>query len=286
MNSLSSYKTFEVSEDASSYKNVPPGKKWYDFCKAPLDWSQLPDRRIFTNLPDPQLPNNHIETSKYNLLTFFPKNLKEQLMKLNNIYFLVIGALEMIQEISTSAGIPVIWLPLVVIMLITALKDLLEDLQRHRSDREENMRKVLKLGPQNSFNNVHWQELRVGDVIKVQLDEYFPTDMILLKSSEKGGLAYIETKSLDGETNLKLKCVNKDLGFLKDLNDESLRKLRVRADYEKPNPYLYNFIGSIENLEKQKIPLDNNNFCLRGCSLKNTGFAIGLVVYTGFLRDF
>lgn len=282
MNSQTNYQTFEVSEDVSHYQNVPPGGKWYDFCKAPPNWSEMPDRRIITNLPDPQLPNNMIETSKYNLITFFPKNLKEQLSKLNNIYFLVIGALEMITEISTSGGIPVIWLPLVVIMLITALKDLLEDLQRHRSDREENMRKVLKLGANGTFSDIHWYEIRVGDVIKVQQDEFFPADMILLRSSEKGGVAYIETKSLDGETNLKLKCVHKELGFLKELSDESLRKLRARADYEKPNPYLYNFIGSIENLEKQKIPLDNNHFLLRGCSLKNTGFIIGLVVYSGF----
>lgn len=33
--------------------------------------------------------------------------------------------------------------------------------------------------------------------------------------------------------------------------------------------------------EGMKIPLDNTNFLLRGCSLRNTHFIIGVVAYTG-----
>lgn len=48
------------------------------------DWSELLDRRIFTNVPDEDLGDNRIETSKYNLATFFPLNLIEQFSKLSN----------------------------------------------------------------------------------------------------------------------------------------------------------------------------------------------------------
>lgn len=280
-NSSSNFQNFEVAEETvPKYQNTLPSKGFFCF-KPEISWEQMPDRSIFTNLPDPQLPTNTIETSKYNFFTFIPKNLKEQFLKLNNVYFLIIGALEMIKEISTSGGVPVIWLPLVVIVLITALKDLLEDLQRHRSDREENERKILKLGPEGNFVKIHWEEIRVGDVIKVLQEEFFPADLILLRSSEKSCVAYIETKSLDGETNLKLKAVNKELSFLQGLSDADLRKLRLKAEYERPNPYLYNFVGSIENSKKQMISLDQSNFILRGCSLKNTGWILGLVCYTG-----
>lgn len=55
--------------------------------------------------------------------------------------------------------------------------------------------------------------------------------------------------------------------------------------YENPNPYLYTFTGSYEidtEEGKKQISLDNKNFILRGCSLKNTKYVIGLVAYTGF----
>jgi len=44
-------------------------------------------------------------------------------------------------------------------------------------------------------------------VIKVMCDEFIPSDLILLASSDKKGTLYIETKNLDGETNLKIKTV-------------------------------------------------------------------------------
>ena len=36
-------------------------------------------------------------------------------------------------------------------------------------------------------------------------NEYIPADIIILKSSDPKGKVMIETKNLDGETNLKLK---------------------------------------------------------------------------------
>jgi magnesium-transporting ATPase (P-type) len=38
-------------------------------------------------------------------------------------------------------------------------------------------------------------------------DEFIPSDLILLGSSDIKGSVYIETKNLDGETNLKIKSV-------------------------------------------------------------------------------
>lgn len=50
----------------------------------------MPDRYIVSKIPDTQLPNNAIQTTKYNVITFIPKNLMEQFSKLANVYFLVV----------------------------------------------------------------------------------------------------------------------------------------------------------------------------------------------------
>lgn len=45
----------------------------------------------------------------------------------------------------------------------------------------------------------------------INKDEEFPADMILIKSSKKTGIAYVDTMNLDGETNLKERTAPKDL---------------------------------------------------------------------------
>jgi phospholipid-transporting ATPase len=48
-------------------------------------------------------------------------------------------------------------------------------------------------------------------LVKVSEDEAIPADLVLVKSSDPKGTLYIETKNLDGETNLKNKYVHKDI---------------------------------------------------------------------------
>jgi phospholipid-transporting ATPase len=155
--------------------------------------------------------NNEICTSKYNWITFIPKNFIEQFSKLPNVYFLLIGFLQMIPSISTSKGVPVILGPLAFILIVTALKDLFEDLKRHRQDSEENNKLVLRVNGEGELEKVRWRELRVGDIVKIIRDEYFPADLLILKTSELKNVCYIETKNLDGETNLKNKKVHPDM---------------------------------------------------------------------------
>lgn len=62
-----------------------------------------------------------------------------------NIYFLIIGYLEAQPSITITEGKPLIWLPLFVVIVISAFKDFLEDRKRQISDREENRRKALVL---------------------------------------------------------------------------------------------------------------------------------------------
>lgn len=79
--------------------------------------------------------------------------------------------MQIIAEISISNGQPVIYLPLFVIVLITALKDLFEDLKRHRSDSEENNRRV-SVFREGLLIESDWKHLRVGEIVKVNFLKY------------------------------------------------------------------------------------------------------------------
>jgi len=93
------------------FKNNPP-------------YNEMPNRSIITNVPDEMVCNNSIKTYKYTLLDFIPLNLIVQFSKLPNIYFLIVGIMQMIPQISISGGFPVIFVPLSMVVAVSALKDL------------------------------------------------------------------------------------------------------------------------------------------------------------------
>lgn len=52
-----------------------------------------------------------------------------------------------------------------------------------------------------------WSQLHVGDVIKVEKDQEFPADLLLIYAANGKDLVYVDTMNLDGETNLKERFV-------------------------------------------------------------------------------
>lgn len=47
------------------------------------------------------------------------------------------------------------------------------------------------------------KDIHVGDIVKVKKNEFFPCDLLLIRHSNESNFVYVETKNLDGETNLK-----------------------------------------------------------------------------------
>ena len=125
-------------------------------------------------------------------------------------------------------------------------------------------------------------ELQVGMVVKIRRDEYFPADLILLNSSAPKGICYIETKDLDGETNLKHKTSDKKLLQL-GIDDDASVIHTVNGGYvecENPNDMLYRFEGSLY-IKDFVVPLSVDQILLRGSNLRNTDFIYGIVTFTG-----
>jgi magnesium-transporting ATPase (P-type) len=157
--------------------------------------------------------NNFVKTSKYELWDFPGKFLFEEFdpsTKVANCYFLMISALQCVPSISNTGGVPTTLIPLLFIIMVDATFQLLEDASRHAADKRENASVAHRYDPEiQRFVECKWYEIAVGDYIRIDTRAMVPADVVILCVAEKveppQGICYVETKSLDGETNLKVK---------------------------------------------------------------------------------
>uniref|UniRef100_A0A8C9TC09 Phospholipid-transporting ATPase n=1 Tax=Scleropages formosus TaxID=113540 RepID=A0A8C9TC09_SCLFO len=186
---------------------------------------------------------NAIKTSKYNLFTFLPLNLFEQFQRIANAYFLFLLILQVIPAISSLSWFTTV-VPLVLVLLVTAVKDASDDFFSR-----------LIFVPFNRLRSEKWMDVQVGDIIKLENNKFVAADLLLLSSSEPLNLVYIETAELDGSVNREVHC-------------------------EPPNNRLDKFTGTL-TFRDQKYALDNERILLRGCTLRNTEWCFGLVIFAG-----
>uniref|UniRef100_A0A2K6L0N6 Phospholipid-transporting ATPase n=1 Tax=Rhinopithecus bieti TaxID=61621 RepID=A0A2K6L0N6_RHIBE len=224
-----------------------------------------------------QYVDNRIHTSKYGILTFLPINLFEQFQRVANAYFLCLLILQLIPEISSLTWFTTI-VPLVLVITMTAVKDATDDYFRHKSDNQVNNRQSEVL-IDSKLQNEKWMNVKVGDIIKLENNQFVAADLLLLSSSEPHGLCYVETAELDGETNLKVRhalSVTSELGA--DIN--RLARFDGIVVCEAPNNKLDKFMG-ILSWKDSKHSLNNEKIILRGCILRNTSWCFGMVIFAG-----
>ncbi|GMS92729.1 hypothetical protein PENTCL1PPCAC_14904, partial [Pristionchus entomophagus] len=221
--------------------------------------------------------SNAIKTSKYNLLTFIPVNLFEQFQRIANTYFLILLALQFIPQISSVSWYSTL-LPLVAVLAFTAIKDAYDDVQRHVSDRSVNNRKT-NVVRSDRLVEEPWSKIKVGDIIRMTSNQFVPADLLLISTSEPHGIAYIETKELDGETNLKTRASLGETATMGDRMD-AIGRFDCEILCESPNNKLDRFQGQL-HWSGRSSPITNDNILLRGCILKNTRWCYGVVIFTG-----
>lgn len=116
----------------------------------------------------------------------------------------------------------------------------------------------------------------------MQGKEYMPADLILMKSSEASGICYVETKNLDGETNLKYKQATAKLA---EIQERDYPQFEGKLSCDAPNEFIYEFDGQLNiilnDVQSDAIFIDKSSFLLRGCSLQQTEYIYGFVVYVG-----
>ncbi|ELP91839.1 phospholipid-transporting ATPase, putative [Entamoeba invadens IP1] len=223
------------------------------------------------------LARNVVRTAKYNIFTFIPKFLFFQYKQLTNVYFLVNFIICCIPFLSSvipiTAGVPI-----AIILIIAATRELLEDAKRHFSDRRTNNTKYTVL--QNGVvTQIVSKNICVGMIIKLKKDDVVPADIIPIHSAHKDGVCYFDTAALDGETTLKSSFVPER--FV-NLQESDLNSFTPILECEYPHPVFNIFKGFFSlSGDKIKTALNEKNMVMRGSVMRRTDYLYGVVCYTG-----
>lgn len=297
-----------------------------------------------TGLPKARYATNKVRTTKYTPLNFIPKNLIFQFQSLANIYFLAVAILSAFEIFGVqNAGLAAV--PIIAIVIITAIRDAIEDSRRQildlhlnntvtstlsgianpnvvkgavgpwratkkaftRTTRKifyfmqgkkdplsmkegsvisESVAKIpLETIPSNrtsrkkcGFRKTFWKDVKVGDFVKVREDEGIPADIIVLASSDPEGECFIDTRNLDGESNLKPRLSCQCTRHLR--HSHQLAESQFWVEVEGANSNLGSFGWSLHYGPKTES-LGPGNFIPRGSTLRNTRYVVGYVAYTG-----
>ena len=273
-----------VQPQPPAQRSTKGGKFKFGFGGGAPDPSTLGPRIVHLNNPPANAANryvdNHVSTTKYNFATFLPKFLFEQFSKYANLFFLFTAVLQQIPGVSPTSRYTTI-VPLGIVLMVSAVKEAVEDSRRKAQDTQLNRSKARVIRG-SSFADVKWLNISVGDIVRVESEEPFPADLVLLASSEPEGLCYIETANLDGETNLKIKQAIPETADL--VSSAELGRLAGRIRSEQPNSSLYTYEATLSMQAgggEKELPLNPDQLLLRGATLRNTPWIHGVVVFTG-----
>lgn len=125
-----------------------------------------------------------------------------------------------------------------------------------------------------------WEDVAVGDFVKIMDNESIPADILICSTSEEENVAFVETKNLDGETNLKSRNAVTALTKLRTAEDCASSDVSFRVEAERPDTNMYR-LSAAASVADQAFPVDIQMVLLRGTVLRNTKWVIGLVLYTG-----
>ena len=136
------------------------------------------------------------------------------------------------------------------------------------------------------FVDTTWKRIKVGQIIKVLKDEVVPADIVLLESMDHKHQCYLDNSSINGNfDNFKIKkaCNDTHAPNMKVIKfSEYVKNIKGLLKYEEPNSNMNSFNG---RLKLESFPraskINQDNFVMRGSTVKNVRYIYGLVVYTG-----
>lgn len=230
------------------------------------------ETRVFTFSPNNSFPSNFVSHQKYTAFNIIPKFLFLQFRFFFNFFYLVITLLEFIPAFRIGFLITYVS-PLLFVLAISFTKEIWDEIQRKRRDQELNTQKYTLI-TENGTQLIESQNLLVGHIIEVNAGDRVPADLILLRTSEDTGSAFIKTDQLDGETDWKLR---RSLPFTHNCSSFfSFNDLKF--EIEPPQSNIYEFSGrAIHDSISQPIGVESTVW---SNTVVASGKIIGVVAYT------
>ncbi|ETW01319.1 hypothetical protein H310_06882 [Aphanomyces invadans] len=231
--------------------------------------------------------SNEIRTSYFMWWNFIPIFLFDTFRKMANVYFLVIGLLQTIPPISPTNGVPLQFLPLSIVVIIDGIFAAIEDYHRHRADHAINVTLCQQYNvSKRAFETLAWKDLEVGDLVQLNDNEVAPADLVVLAAEGQVAGCYVETKSLDGETNLKLReTLLQDMLSVPE-PDIGNFLTGLRFEHDAPTPNIHDHRGTVLCSAPVvdvavTLPIRVQHTVWRGCKIRNTTRIWGVVAYVG-----
>jgi magnesium-transporting ATPase (P-type) len=177
----------------------------------------------------------------------------------------VVVIIQLIPQITPLTPITSI-LPLAFVLVVSAVKEAIEDIQRYKADKKNN-KEIFKVLREGQLQKIFSQEIKAGDIVKVKRNQHFPADIVVLSTCNDDGSCYVKTANLDGETNLKMRKALDVTSKIKN-SLEMMLALSGSVQCETPNERLYQFNGRYVSKEGKSVySLNQNQLLHRVCPL-------------------
>ena len=154
-----------------------------------------------TNVIQPEkYCKNRVQTNQYSILTFLPLALFNQYKSVFNWLFLITAILSLTKLTNASAFANTF--PVVLVLVISLIREAIEDYNKYKDDEKINKTKVL-IYKAPSFQKIESKKVKIGNIIKIKKGQTIPADVLIIKTSLDNGFCYMQTTNLDGESAFK-----------------------------------------------------------------------------------
>uniref|UniRef100_A0A8C4SHD8 P-type phospholipid transporter n=1 Tax=Erpetoichthys calabaricus TaxID=27687 RepID=A0A8C4SHD8_ERPCA len=197
-----------------------------------------------------------------------------------NLYFLLLACSQFVPELRLGA-LYTYWVPLGFVLIITIIREAVEEIRCSMRDKEVNSQIYSKLSTPAFFHSnyqctfhsyIHYFSLQ---------NQRVPADMIFLRTSERNGSCFLRTDQLDGETDWKLRLPVSCTQRLPTAGD--LLQIRSYVYAEEPNIDIHSFVGTFTREDgdppvNESLSIENT---LWASTVIASGTIVGVVIYTG-----